>query len=386
MKMRLSLPLVSCRSATRLKTVLAIVAAALGLVSLSGCSPVSLVMSATGVATDTSMTWDIVKHLHTKLTEDDPRACFLVNSVQRALNGRCGAFVPGSLTAADIANSGYSGCIVDIAVRDPKLWPAVPELIEKGARPATCVISPLAELAELHPCPDFSKASPAVLASLRQLAETDPRAVRHDVFRMLSCPSARVAGLDHVLEGWLDKGRLEPGKLSFSPLGALHPEMIQSRFSRELEVAGHSAESAMGSYDGALPSGFEEALRTSDYAALEWWFYRVPRLASKVPPMHGGELAWLPLQRVLVPNFLAAPETRKRMVEFLMHHGASPWAHLPFDPNRSIVNYAQSVKSPLVALLDPPVKLQPAAPKVAQAPAGDASLRSAMHGQSARTP
>lgn len=348
---------------------------------MAGCSPVSLVMSATGVATDTSMTWDIVKYLHAKATEDDPRACFLVNSVQRALNGRCGAFVPGSLTPADIAQSGYSGCIVDIAVRDPKLWPAVPELIEKGAQPNRCFVSPLTELAELHPCPEFSKASPAVLASLRQMAETDPRAIRHDVFRMFSCPNAHVAGLDHVLEGWLDKGLLQPGRLSFSPLGALHPAMINTRFSRELEVAGHGAESAIGSYDGTLPSGFEEALRTSDYAALEWWIARVPRLAKTVPPMHGGELAWLPLQRVLVPNFLAAPETRKRLVEFLMQRGADPWAHLPFDPNRSVVNYAQSVKSPLVTMLDPPVKLPPTAPRLAQAPNGDAGSRSALRAQ-----
>lgn len=371
----------------RLASWIAPLATTLGLATLAGCSPVSLVMSATGVATDTSMAWDIVKHLAAKITEDDPRSCFLVNSVQRALNGRCGAFVPGSLVKADIANSGYSGCIVDIAVRDPKLWAAMPELIEKGAQPSKCAVSPLSELAQLHPCPDFSTASPAVLAAIRNLAETDPRAVRHDVFRMLSCPSARLAGLDHVLEGWLDQGRLEPGKLSFSPLGALHADMLTSRFSHELEVAGHTAESALGSYDGSLPGGFEEALRTSDWAALEWWLYRLPRLATKVPPTHGGELAWLPLQRVLVPSFLAAPGTRPQMVAFLMQHGADPWARLPFDPDRSIVNYAQSVKSPLLAMLDPPIQLQPIATMMAKAPSGDAEsrdARGAMHAQALR--
>jgi len=55
-----------------------------------------------GIGTDTSMTWDIVKHVHGKLTEDDPTPCALLNSVQRALNPRC-EFVAGSIRTADLA-------------------------------------------------------------------------------------------------------------------------------------------------------------------------------------------------------------------------------------------------------------------------------------------
>jgi hypothetical protein len=42
---------------------------------LSACTPVGLLVSATGVATDTSVTWDVVKHIHGKLTEDDATPC-----------------------------------------------------------------------------------------------------------------------------------------------------------------------------------------------------------------------------------------------------------------------------------------------------------------------
>jgi hypothetical protein len=360
--------------------------ACLWLLQLGGCSPVSLLIGAAGVATDTSMTWDIVKHVHAKLTEDDPRACFLVNSVQHALNGRCGQFEPGSLRVADIANSGYSGCLVAIATRDPKLWPVLPELLDKGAPINTCAVSPLVELAALQPCPDFASASPAALASIRVLAQTDPRAVRHDVMRMLSCPKARAVGLDHELEAWLDRGALEPAKLSFSPLDALHPDMLVGRFGRELETAGHTAQAALGSYDGELPSGYEEALRLNHWAALDWWLYRLPQLANRVPPMQGGQLAWVPLQRVLVGNFMVDPGQRRQMVEYLMAHGASPWQRLPFSPDRSVVNFAESIHSPLLALLDPPLKPAAPAAKMARGPGGDVEARVSLRGQALRAP
>lgn len=364
-------------------------AAGLWLLQLAACSPVSLLVGAAGIATDTSMTWDVIKHVHAKLTEDDPRACFLVNSVQAALNGRCGAFVPGSLRAADIANSGYSGCLVAIAVRDPKLWPVLAELLEKGARPQACNGSPLVELAQLHPCPDFASASPASLAALQQLADTDPRAVRHDVVRMLSCPNARAVGFDHQLETWLDRGALEPSRLSFSPLDALHPDMLVSRFGRELEVAGHTAQAALGSYEGELPGGFEEALRLNQWAALDWWLVRLPQLANKVPPMQGGQLAWVPLQRVLVGNFMVDPTRRREMVEYLLARGANPWQRLPFSPDRSVVNYAQSIRSPLLSLLDPPLTktVAHAAPKLARDESGGGSdRRASLHAQALRSP
>ena len=69
---------------------------ALGLVALAGCTAPGLILTATGIATDTSMTWDIVKHVHAKLTEDDPTPCLMLNSVRRAVNPRCD-FVAGSI-------------------------------------------------------------------------------------------------------------------------------------------------------------------------------------------------------------------------------------------------------------------------------------------------
>jgi hypothetical protein len=333
---------------------------AIGALALAGCTAPGLIISAAGIATDTSMTWDIVKHVHGKLTEDDPTPCALLNSVQRALNGRC-QFVAGSIRSVDIAHSGLQGCPLTAATQDARLWRALPELIEKGASYERCPRSPLQDLAEADACPDFQAASPDVLKAMIYLADNDPRAVRHDVFRMFSCPRARAAGLDRVLVGWLDAGKLQPGTLSFSPLEALDPDVLVSRFGRELEVAGHSPRAALDHYDGSLPMGFEEALRTSHWAALEWWLYELPQLANVAPPSRGAQLSWVPLQRVLLPGYLANPDAQADTVRFLMAHGANPRSKLPFDPGKNVIAFASSIKSPMVALLDPPVA-RPAAP------------------------
>ena len=318
---------------------------------LAACTPVGLLVSATGVATDTSVTWDVVKHIHGKLTEDDATPCVDLNGVQRALNARC-EYLPGSIRRADVARSGLQECPLAVATRDPRLWRALPELLEKGARVEACAGSPLLALAANDACPDFGSASPAVRDAIRTLAENDPRAIRHDVFRMLSCPNARGVGLDRVLVTWLDRGDLEPGRLSFSPLGALYPEMLVSRFGRELEVAGHKPEAALDGYEGVLPSGYELALRSSHWAALDWWLYRVPQLANLAPPQRGG-LAWVPLQKVLVAGYLQHPETQREMVVFLMARGASPAQALPSDPRRTVATFAAQMKSPMLPVLEP---------------------------------
>ena len=81
---------------------------ALGALALAGCTAPGLILTAAGIATDTSMTWEMAKHVHGKLVEDDPTPCALLNSVQRALNGRCD-FVPGSIRSADIASERPAG-------------------------------------------------------------------------------------------------------------------------------------------------------------------------------------------------------------------------------------------------------------------------------------
>ena len=335
---------------------------------LGGCTTAGLLVGAVGVATDTSMTWEIAKHLHAKMTEGDDIACHRLDSVQRALNLRCGAFVPGSVLAADLQHNPLQGCALAVAVREPRFWPALPEFIEKGALPETCAQSPLVELAQAQACPAFTSASPAVLQSLRWLAEADARAVHPDVIRLLSCLSAQHAGLDRALDTWLAQGVLDAGKISFGPLGALHPDYLGTPFARALEAQGHTARQGLGGYAGVQPRGFELALRDSHWAALDWWLTRVPELANRVPPTQGNQLPWLPLARVLTPNFLTHPATQTEMVEFLLARGANPWQRLPFDAGSSVVQYARALKSPQLALLDPPVV--PVAPVVVAATAG----------------
>lgn len=333
--------------------------AAIGLLAataplLGGCTTTSLLLSAAGVATDTSVTWEIVKHVHAKMTEGDDIPCNRLDSVQRALNVRCGAFVPGSVIAADLAHSKLQGCVLAVAVREPRFWPALPEFIEKGASPEACARSPLVELAQAQACPDFSAASPAVLESMRWLAEADDRAIHHDVMRMLSCPSAVRAGLDQSLATWLTQGVLDSGKVAFGPLGALHPDYLGTPFAAALEAQGHTARQGLGGYDGMQPRGFELALRSSHWAALDWWLARVPELADRVPATQGNQLPWVPLARVLTPNFLMYPTSQTEMVEFLLARGADPRQKLPFDAGSSVVQYARTLKSPQLALLDPP--------------------------------
>ena len=318
---------------------------------LAACTPVALLVSATGMATDTSVTWEVVKHIHGQLTADDAAPCIQLNGVQRALNARC-EYTPGNIRSADIARSGLQECPLAVATRDPRLWRALPELLDRGARVEACPGSPLLALAAADACPDFGAASPEVREAIRSLAEDDPRAVRHDVFRMLSCPRARAVGLDRVLMTGLDRGDLQPGRISFSPLGAADPELLMSRFGRELETAGHKPEAALDGYEGVLPSGYELALRSSHWAAIDWWLYRLPQLANLAPPSRGG-LPWVPLQRVLVSGFLQHPETQRDMVVLLMARGASPAQALPSDPRRTVASFAAQLKSPMLSLLEP---------------------------------
>jgi hypothetical protein len=190
---------------------------------------------------------------------------------------------------------------------------------------------------------------------------------------MFGCGNARAAGLDKILTTWLDRGELEPGKISFSPLDAADPDLLITRFGHELEVAGNRPEAALDGYDGKLPSGFEEALRRSNWAALDWWLFRLPQLANLAPPQRGGQLAWVPLQRVILPGYLQFPSTQRDMVSFLMSRGANPRQKLPFDQGKTVVTFAVQMNSPLVALLDPPTAKAPPAPALAKAETGSLS-------------
>jgi hypothetical protein len=332
---------------------------AVGAMLLAGCTAPSMLLGAAGVATDTSVPWAIVKHVHEKITEGDPVPCSKLNTVQRALSARCGKFEAGSIDAKDVAHTGMQICPLIVAARDPRFWPVLPELLDKGAQPESCNESPLVELAQAQACPDFAGASAPVLRSLGWLAEADARAVRHDVVRMLSCPNARSVGLDRVLAGWAAAGALNPDQIGFGVLGALHPDYLDTLFARSLEANGHTARASLGAYDGKLSPGFEEALRGSHWAALDWWLARAPELVRAVPPTQGNRQPWLPLARVLVPSFLNDSGTQAAMVSYLLAHGANPRQRLPFDPSQSVIAYARALHSPLVATLEAPAATAP---------------------------
>ena len=314
-------------------------ALALGMVALmsSGCTTTLVVM-----------------HVYDVMTEGDPTSCHRLNSVDRALQQRCGAYVAGSLKAEDIRASGLPLCPLTVATREPAFWPVLPELIAKGATPESCSTAPWVALAQAHPCPDFSHATPAELQALRWVAEADARALHHDAVRALSCPNARAVGLDRVLDDWVAHDQMPAGVLAFGALGALHPSHLGSPLARALEARGHTAAAALGAYDGQLPGGFEEALHSGDFAALDWWLQRVPSLANRAPPSNHNQLAWVPLARVLAPSFMPDVALQRRTIGYLLAHGADPDRALPHDPGQTVRMLALKMKSPLVAALATP--------------------------------
>jgi len=338
----------------------------------AGCTTTALVVTAVSVVTDTSITLDIVKHIIDKANEGQPPPCSKLDSVERALSPRCGPFEPGSIQPRDVNTARLQTCPLGLATEDARLWPALPELIAKGAQPERCAQSPLLRLAQRDADPDFERASAEVRQALVWLAEADARAIRHDVVRMLSGPSARAAGLDRVLDGWLASGALDAQGVGFGVLGALHPDHLDSALARALEARGHTARAALGGHDGKLPSGFEAALRGAHFGALDWWLVRLPELAQSVPSTQGDQLDWLPLARVLTPSFVERVETQPDLVRYLIAHGANPNQRLPFDRHLTVKAYAKNLRSPLVALLDAPTR--PRAPlAVARAAAPSAA-------------
>jgi hypothetical protein len=307
----------------------------------------------------------VLGHALDKATEGDPTPCHRLNSVERALSTRCGDYRPGSLLTKDVTASGLPRCPLSLAARDPKHWQMLPELLVKGAQPESCDQPPLVALAQALPCPDFTAATSETLTALRWLAEADARAIHHDVVRMLSCPKARDAGIGSVLDGWLASGQLPTRGLAFGPLGALDPSGLGSPLSLAMEAQGHTARAGLGSYAGQLPSGFDAALREGNRTALDWWLDRVPELANRVPARQGNQLAWLPLARVITPNYLTHPEQQAELVSYLIARGAQPWRALPHDPGRTVVSLARQLNSPSLALLDPPARTSAGMPAAA---------------------
>lgn len=344
--------------------------------ALSGCmasSIVATVVEQTPVAQGNCLTvgcasLEIAAYVVDQVTEGNPTPCRKLNSVARALAVRCG-YDAGSLQARDVVASGLPVCPLTLAARDARLWPVLPELLDKGANPVTCHETPLAALAVADACPDFAAASSESLAALRRLAENDPRAVQHDVVRLLSCPNARRVALDTVLDDWAAQGRLPAARLGFNALAALHPSALESPLAHRLEAEGHRASAV--AMAGRLPNGFDLALRNADFAALDWWFARRPELANGVPSAPGGRNAWLPLARVLTPSYLADASRQADLVTFLIARGASPKQALPYESSRDVLALARQVRSPVLAQLEAPAPMAALAPR---STAGDERL------------
>jgi hypothetical protein len=279
--------------------------------------------------------------------------CYYLNTVERALAPHCLPYQPGLMKAADLAASHkLPMCALAMAARDPRLWPALPELIDKGAMPEACARAPLVELAQQNPCPDFSAATPKERESLLWLAQADARAVHHDVVRMLSCPKARAVGFEQVVERWVAQGQMPAGRIGFSPLSALHPDLLNSPLSDQIEAGGHSVRTALDPFDGKLRPGFEEALRSGNYRALDWWLARAPELANRVPALQGNQLPWVPLAKTLGNDWLDQPGQQQTMVQYLLARGANPGYRLPQQPDMTVLRLARQMNSPLVPLLE----------------------------------
>ncbi len=318
----------------------------------AGCTAPAMLINALGAATDTSASWSILKHVHDKLVEGGPVPCYRLNSVERALATHCVPYVAGAIRREDIVSWQLPLCPLAVAARDVRLWPVLAELIDKGAMPEACARAPLVELAQLDGCPDFAGATPASRASLLWLAQADARAVHHDVVRMLTCPKARAVGFDRVLETWVADGTLVAGRIGFSPLSALHPDLLGSPLSAQLEAQGHAARSGLDPYDGVLRPGFEEAFRSAHFQALDWWFARAPELADRVPPPQGDQLPWVPLAKALNPSALDQPGQQRAMIEYLLARGANPSRRLPHQPDMTVLRLARQMGSPMLPLLE----------------------------------
>jgi hypothetical protein len=293
---------------------------------------------------------------------DLPPACSSLSSVEQALTPRCGGYKNGMLVTKDVNTPFRSDCPLTKFASQRQLWDALPEAIAKGAKPEHCNQAPLAAMAAVESCPDFAAMPAPTLAAVRWLAVGDAQSVSAPVLHMLSCPSAKQAGLGDVIVTWVAQQSLAPGQVRFSPLSALHPSSLREPWVALLLASGHKAALAVEQD----PSAYEHALKFGDVATLQWWTQQAPQLVHRVPSKGVGYTPWLPLARVMMPGFSDGDSARQRSVDFLLASGAKPSATLPHDRGETVLSYTRRVQPQLAEQLQNAAVRRPAIVLVSQ--------------------
>jgi hypothetical protein len=288
---------------------------------------------------------------------DLPPACNSLTSAEQATLPRCGGYRRGYLETKDVNTAFAGACPLTNFARHKETWAGLPELIEMGAQPGRYGIAPLPAMAEAQACPDFTKMEPATRKAVRWLATADGRSLTGPVVHMLSCPSARQAGLTDIVERWVVQDRLSPAKANFSVLSAVHPASLGEPWVTTLIASGHTPQRAVE----MDPSAFEHALADGDVNTLRWWTRHVPSLIHRVPAMSSGHAPWVPLARVMAPQFARDDAARFVSAQFLLASGADPQARLPGEGTMTVMDYTTRMQPKLVDLLlkDPALARSP---------------------------
>ncbi len=300
---------------------------------------------------------------------DLPPACNTLTTPEQALKSYCGGYRPGNLVTNDVNTAFAGACPLTNFARNKATWDGLPELIALGAMPERCSQAPLHAMAVLEACPDFSRMKPATLKAVRWLAEGGTHTPSAPVVHMLSCPSAQQAGLTKVVEQWVAQDVLSPDNVPFSVLSALHPSSLRAPWVATLIASGHRPDRAIDQD----ASAFERALAQGDVDTLRWWTAQVPYLVHRVPAKTSAHAPWLPLARVMSPQFAADDGARAASAMFLLSAGADPQARIPGERSQTVVDYTQKTQPQLVNLLAYTV---PTLPSPAAAPPKAAALMS----------
>jgi hypothetical protein len=296
---------------------------------------------------------------------DLPPACNTLSSTEQATLSRCGGYRRGYLETKDVNTAFAGSCPLTNFARHKETWAGLPELIELGAQPGRCGVAPLPAMAEVEACPDFTKMNPATLKSVRWLATADARSLTGPVVGMLTCPSARTAGLTDIVEQWVVQDRLTPAKASFSVLSSVHPASLNDPWVGSLIASGHTPQRAVE----MDPSGYERALASGDVNTLRWWTRQVPTLVHRVPAKSAAHVPWVPLARVMTPQFARDDAARFVSAQFLLASGADAQARLPGEGTLTVMDYTAQMQPALVDLLlkDPSLARSPVAAETPKA-------------------